>query len=109
MSGLGPGCVKTPTPNLRVEILISIRLIMRKRARTATFERSKRRKQFCASSACARFHTWVIFGRRDLAADVCFAPISGHGRAPVRRPLSNILEVAQAVAAAERLERGRWG
>src|SRR5712675_1608178 len=53
----GPCCVKTPTPNLRVEILISIRLIKRKRARTATLERSKRRKQFCASSACARFNT----------------------------------------------------
>jgi hypothetical protein len=58
-----PGCVKTPTSNLSVESFVSITLNKKRTALAVTIERRKERKQFCAFSARARFHTaWTHFG-----------------------------------------------
>jgi hypothetical protein len=63
MSEKGPGCVKTPTPDLHVERFVSIRLNKKRTALSLTVERSKERKQFCAFIARPRFHTaWVARG-----------------------------------------------
>src|SRR5207244_12771760 len=48
MSPLGPGCVKTPTSNLHVEILSRLRLNRKRTARAATVEGGQGSKQFCA-------------------------------------------------------------
>jgi hypothetical protein len=56
-SAFDPGCVKTPTSNLRVEIFVSITLNRKRTALAVTVEGGQGRKQFCAFSARARFHT----------------------------------------------------
>src|SRR5882724_1324487 len=46
-------------------------------ALAGTIERRKERKQFCAFSACARFHTaWVIFGLGSAQLRGLFAPMN---------------------------------
>jgi len=68
-SELGPGCVKTPTPNFRVERFVPITLNKKRTALAGTVERRKERKQFCAFSVRGRFHTaWVIRRRNGLSA-----------------------------------------
>src|SRR5450432_3087685 len=57
------GCVKTPTSNLHVEILSRFAFNRKRTLLPITVERRQDRKQFCALSARARFHTaWVKNG-----------------------------------------------
>jgi len=56
MSVVDPGCVKTPTLNLRVEFLSQFRLV-EPDCTSDFFGRKQLRKQFCASLAQASFHT----------------------------------------------------
>src|SRR5260370_1973183 len=63
MSEMGPGCVKTHDAELARRKFVSITLNKKRTALAVTVERRKERKQFCAFSARARFHTaWVISG-----------------------------------------------
>jgi hypothetical protein len=82
-SGFDPGCVKTPTSNLSVESFVSITLNKKRTALAVTIERRKERKQFCAFSARARFHTaWTQSGRKLPVGTDCnySAPIGDDTR-----------------------------
>src|SRR6266446_9734308 len=52
-----PGCVKTPTLNLRVEFPSRFRRCGKPIALATSVRRRQLRKQFCASLAQASFHT----------------------------------------------------
>src|SRR5947208_4548360 len=56
-SGFDPGCVKTPTLNLRVEFPARFRRCGKPIALATSVRRRQLRKQFCASLAQASFHT----------------------------------------------------
>src|SRR6266446_5987350 len=59
-----PGCVKTPTLNLRVEFPSRFRRCGKPIALATSVRRRQLRKQFCASLAQASFHTaWVKSGK----------------------------------------------
>src|SRR5258708_17885178 len=59
-SAKGPGCVKTPTLNLRVEFPSRFRRCGKPIALATSVRRRQLRKQFCASLAQASFRTaWV--------------------------------------------------
>src|SRR6266566_5949675 len=59
---MGPGCVKTPTLNLRVEFPSRFRRCGKPIALATSVRRRQLRKQFCASLAQASFHTaWTQF------------------------------------------------
>src|ERR1700720_1073945 len=61
---------------------VSITLNNKRTARAATVEGRKERKQFCAFSARARFHTtWVISGSRVAP---CARPLFPHERTFVK-------------------------
>ena len=58
-----PGCVKTPTSDFHAENLSRFTMNWKRTALPVITERRKARKQFCAFSARARFHTaWTRFG-----------------------------------------------
>jgi hypothetical protein len=57
--------------NLRVEIFISITLNRKRTALAVTVEGRQGRKQFCAFSARARFHTAWVKNRHQAANDRC--------------------------------------
>ena len=60
----GPACVKTPDVELARITFVSITLNRKRTALAVAVERGKGRKQFCAFSARARFHTgWVKTGK----------------------------------------------
>src|SRR5258705_9014866 len=62
-SAFDPGCVKTPTLNLRVEFPSRFRRCGKPIALATSVRRRQLRKQFCASLAQASFHTaWTRSG-----------------------------------------------
>ena len=64
LSAFDPGCVKTPTPNLRVEFPSRFRRCRNQLHWQLLSEERQLRKQFWASLARAPFHTaWTRFGR----------------------------------------------
>src|SRR5437016_1117507 len=63
-SGFEPGCVKTPTLNLRVEFPSRFHRCGKPIALATSVRRRQLRKQFCASLAQASFHTaWSQTGQ----------------------------------------------
>src|SRR5256885_17063436 len=71
MSESDPGCVKTPTLNLRVEFPSRFRRCEKSIALATSVRRRQLRKQFCASLAQASFHTaWTHSGKRTPRADI---------------------------------------
>src|SRR6266446_1724626 len=69
-SALGPGCVKTPTLNLRVEFPSRFRRCGKPIALATSVRRRQLRKQFCASLAQASFHT-ACFAGTTVGCDGC--------------------------------------
>src|ERR1700688_5018139 len=61
-----PDCVKTPTPDLRVERFVSNRLNKKRTALATAVETRKERKQFRAFSTLARFHTGAPGDRQGV-------------------------------------------
>src|SRR5258707_5950654 len=72
MSAFDPGCVKTPTLNLRVESPSRFRRCGKPIALATSVRRRQLRKQFCASLAQASFHTaWTRSGHPQQLAQEC--------------------------------------
>src|SRR5712672_2249459 len=68
MSPFDPGCVKTPTLNLRVEFPSRFRRCGKPIALATSVRRRQLRKQFCASLAQASFHTaWTRSEHSELS------------------------------------------
>src|SRR5260370_33837058 len=81
MSEMGPGCVKTHDAELARRKFVSITLNKKRTALAVTVERRKERKQFCAFSARARFHT-----RIPLLVHVFTQPWTQFGHLPETKP-----------------------